>query len=223
MLDVLLQDCTSLIVEWRTTGTQRSFKDLDREELVGETGWRLETREWFLHGRNEVDELFLQTGISANKKFADLTDEEQCKFAMYLKHIGWAPPHEDDAAALEDDNESYHTAASSRSDGVGSKGDASEVSEVIEKWSYQERICVACQESEAVFVGARCGHLAYCLKCRRGAVYRQLKESSAARGLPEKRQLQSRHLERTAVPCPICRKEGRLVRQEQFDGQVFIS
>jgi len=227
LLHELVRDVTSLTIESRKTGKAKlSLHDLDREHIsVG--GWKLESVEWVYQSPNEMD-LYIQTGIAPHKKFSELTEDEECKFAMYLNSIGWKPSTGDN----DDDKDSFYSAESERNSGslVSTPGAASSASndfipamEEEKPALYQEGQCVACQDAEATFVVSTCGHLAYCLKCRRGAVFRQLKASSAARGLPEKRQLQSRHLERTAVGCPICRKEGRLVLMQKYEGKVFLS
>lgn len=83
-------------------------------------------------------------------------------------------------------------------------------------------VCVSCLERPAKLVAKTCGHLVYCRPCQRQAIARQL-ETQARVSEAKKRAhtLNNKEMDRTRLPCPICRSEGVLVVRENFTGKIF--
>jgi len=241
MREELLRDTTSLAVERRKGDSRRLLKHLDRPHL-SEDGWALETMPDSLVPRRDMaTDICHELGLDPQSR---LTDESLAKVGLYYAHLRGAQAAENDRQSALSLMPSANASSSSASRAPGpsdaTKANVSDDStggsggnEVLYSAEEGEFVhtdptedsngkCVACQESDACFVGASCGHLIYCLKCRRAAIYRRLKDSTASSsGVPQKRQLQSRHLERTVVDCPLCRQEGRLIRAGKFEGWVY--
>ena len=90
-------------------------------------------------------------------------------------------------------------------------------------WDEVERlasICVACMENEASFV-CSVGHLIVCRQCRRKLVLRTLQATQPEWQHKSKRDLQGKQLDRTPVPCPMCRSTAPLVLVDKFVGIVL--
>lgn len=85
----------------------------------------------------------------------------------------------------------------------------------------EDGLCLACQAKDADIVSSACGHLTFCKACRRRAVHQALEAKECAKSVKKRKDLSSRELERTVVPCPICRAEGVLVPLAKFAGKVF--
>eukprot|EP00930_Biecheleria_cincta_P037195 TRINITY_DN25511_c1_g1_i1.p1 TRINITY_DN25511_c1_g1~~TRINITY_DN25511_c1_g1_i1.p1 ORF type:complete len:492 (-),score=78.96 TRINITY_DN25511_c1_g1_i1:9-1454(-) len=83
-------------------------------------------------------------------------------------------------------------------------------------------VCVSCLERPAKLVAKTCGHLVYCRPCQRQAIARQLE--AQARASEAKRRahtLNNKEMDRTRLPCPICRSEGVLIIRESYTGKIF--
>mmetsp|Transcript_44556 Transcript_44556/g.82927 ORF Transcript_44556/g.82927 Transcript_44556/m.82927 type:complete len:381 (+) Transcript_44556:1490-2632(+) len=79
-------------------------------------------------------------------------------------------------------------------------------------------ICVACLESEALYVGHSCGHLVYCLRCFQDSVDMARKGESSQ----PKRANKSKSWKSTAIHCPVCRVKATLDERESFKGNVWV-
>lgn len=85
----------------------------------------------------------------------------------------------------------------------------------------EDGLCIACKERPAEVVGAACGHLVFCKACRRTVIHKALKDRNDGREVKKRKDLGTRELERTVVPCPLCRADGVLSQLVKFRGQVF--
>lgn len=84
--------------------------------------------------------------------------------------------------------------------------------------------CAICLEREATVVASPCGHLVCCVACRRRIVHEaRVISGASADTAGARRNLSTKQLERTKVPCPICRAESTLGLHQRYDGQIFIS
>ena len=86
----------------------------------------------------------------------------------------------------------------------------------VEENTGERAVCVICLDGTATLVGKFCGHMVWCRKCRRQAVHDQLGRQGS------KRELSSRVLTRTKLPCPMCRMETCVVAVDKAEGQVFV-
>eukprot|EP00930_Biecheleria_cincta_P103462 TRINITY_DN95439_c0_g1_i1.p1 TRINITY_DN95439_c0_g1~~TRINITY_DN95439_c0_g1_i1.p1 ORF type:complete len:189 (-),score=27.15 TRINITY_DN95439_c0_g1_i1:26-592(-) len=84
----------------------------------------------------------------------------------------------------------------------------------------ESSMCVACMEKEAVFV-CKGGHVILCRGCRRKMIHKQLKTIDATWKRKSARDLQARQLDRTAVPCPLCRQESRFILERKHQGHLI--
>lgn len=100
----------------------------------------------------------------------------------------------------------------------------SHIEPMIEEEEDQESMCIICLEKPATQVVQVCGHLVYCRACQRKAVGAVLDGVGSEKILTRKKlqQLSNIHLDRTKIPCPVCRAESRCVRKDRFKGLVFV-
>mmetsp|Transcript_32656 Transcript_32656/g.73294 ORF Transcript_32656/g.73294 Transcript_32656/m.73294 type:complete len:227 (-) Transcript_32656:277-957(-) len=94
--------------------------------------------------------------------------------------------------------------------------------ETTAKFQEEDGLCLACQSREADNVSSACGHLTFCKACRRRAVHQALEaREPSGKAVKKRKDLSTKELERTVVPCPVCRAEGVLVPLAKYSGKVF--
>jgi len=75
-------------------------------------------------------------------------------------------------------------------------------------------LCVYCLEQDAEMVMRGCGHLVFCATCRKRVVGHTLRATGV-------RSLTITELNKTKVPCPICRKTSFMMRRHEFKKTVY--
>jgi len=76
-------------------------------------------------------------------------------------------------------------------------------------------LCVCCLDDRATMVMKGCGHLIYCVKCGRSFVALALGISAKSKALKQ------RQLEKTQVPCPVCRQVSCMAEKHLYTGTLY--
>ncbi|CAE8630148.1 unnamed protein product [Polarella glacialis] len=83
-----------------------------------------------------------------------------------------------------------------------------------------DNTCVSCVDAEAEFVMSTCGHLSYCLTCRKGAVHSD-RRRRGVHGTGSSGKLKAKQYDKYMLTCPMCRAESPCVHKDKYKGQVF--